>query len=116
MHAPTNHNHAPHIIQLPNPFLFPQSTIDPLGIKISYTGQSVPHLDLCLYIQVIMAYIFTELFFESERVKKNDSIINTSSFLGQDSIGLNAPTKRHRLAEGMKTRACMHLHLPYHSP
>ena len=43
MHAPTNHNHAPHIIQLLNPFLFPQSTIDPLGVKISYTGISVPY-------------------------------------------------------------------------
>lgn len=29
--------------------------------------------------------------------------------------GLNAPTKRHRLAEWMKTRTCMHCHLPHHS-
>ena len=28
---------------------------------------------------------------------------------------LNAPTKRHRLAGWMKTCACMHFHLPYHS-
>ena len=28
--------------------------------------------------------------------------------------GLNAPTKRHRLAEQMKTCACMHFHLPHH--
>ena len=46
-----------------------------------------------------MAYIFTELFFEPERVKKNDSIIHSSRFLGQDSIGLNAPTKRQRLSK-----------------
>ena len=29
--------------------------------------------------------------------------------------GLNTPTKKHRLAERMKTRACMHLDLPHHS-
>ena len=29
--------------------------------------------------------------------------------------GLNAPTKRHRPAEQMKTRACMHFHFLYHS-
>ena len=29
--------------------------------------------------------------------------------------GLNAPTKRHRLDGWMKTCACMHFHLPYHS-
>ena len=28
--------------------------------------------------------------------------------------GLNATTKRHRLAGWMKTCACMYLHLPYH--
>ena len=29
--------------------------------------------------------------------------------------GLNAPIKRHRLAGWMKTCACMHFHLTYHS-
>ena len=29
--------------------------------------------------------------------------------------GLNIPTKRHRLAEQMKTCSCMHFHLPHHS-
>ena len=29
--------------------------------------------------------------------------------------GLNAPSKRHNLAEQMKTYACMHFYLPYHS-
>ena len=29
--------------------------------------------------------------------------------------GLNAPTKRHRLAGQMKICACMHFHLPHHS-
>ena len=29
--------------------------------------------------------------------------------------GLNAPTKRHKLAEWMKTHPCMHFHLPHHS-
>ena len=29
--------------------------------------------------------------------------------------GLNVPTKRHRLVGQMKTCACMHFHLPYHS-
>ena len=29
--------------------------------------------------------------------------------------GLNAPTKRHRLAVQMKTCACMNFHLPHHS-
>ena len=29
--------------------------------------------------------------------------------------GLNAPTKRHRLARQMKTCACMYFHLPHHS-
>ena len=29
--------------------------------------------------------------------------------------GLNAPTKRHRLAGWMKTCACMHFHLAHHS-
>ena len=29
--------------------------------------------------------------------------------------GLNAPTKRHRLAGQMKTCAWMHFHLPQHS-
>ena len=28
---------------------------------------------------------------------------------------LNASTIRHRLAEWMKTYACMHFHLPHHS-
>ena len=28
--------------------------------------------------------------------------------------GLNAPTKRHRLAGWMKIYACMHFHLPHH--
>ena len=29
--------------------------------------------------------------------------------------GLNAPTKKHRLAGQKKTCACMHVHLPHHS-
>ena len=29
--------------------------------------------------------------------------------------GLNASTKRHRLAGWMKTYGCMHFHLPHHS-
>ena len=29
--------------------------------------------------------------------------------------GLNAPIKRHRLAEQMKTRSCTHFHFPHHS-
>ena len=29
--------------------------------------------------------------------------------------GLNAPTKRHRLAGWMKTCVCMHFYIPHHS-
>ena len=37
------------------------------------------------------------------------------SIIALNVNGLNAPTKRHRLAEQMKTCPCMHFHLPHHS-
>ena len=36
------------------------------------------------------------------------------SIITLNTNGLNAPTKRHRLAGWMKTCACMHFHLPHH--
>ena len=37
------------------------------------------------------------------------------SIITLNTNGLNAPTKRHIMAGWMKTYACMHFHLPYHS-
>ena len=39
------------------------------------------------------------------------------SYISIITLNINrlSPTKRHRLAGQMKTRACMHFHLPHHS-
>ena len=37
------------------------------------------------------------------------------SIITLNASGLNAPTKRHRLAGWMKTCACMYFHLPHQS-
>ena len=87
MHVPTNHNDAPLIIQLLNPSLFPQSTTDPLGdLHLLCRAICSPLRLMPRYPSDHGIYFhWTFLSTESRRVKKNDSVIHSSSFfrLGQ---------------------------------